>query len=263
MIDKHPLTHPPSTQSNPITCLLTYPLTNQHLLKKKQDDKDIEESWQYESPLSDAREVLEGWEPTIQKILDKTPSPLIDWKLVYRDPLPTWISPGRRIALVGDAAHPFLPTSMQGASQAMEDGATIAVCLRKAAAAAAADKGAGIREAIAAFEALRYERVRSAQKTGEQTRDIWHKADLVAARRDPPSLRLRREAWLLNFDAETYAEANYDRTVEVLRRTGIRDTMEARDLHVVPEARNGWVEYGKGKGEGKGEGEGGGVGVAI
>ncbi len=220
----------------------------------------------------------------MQKILDLTPSPLIDWKLVYRDPLPTWISPGRRIALVGDAAHPFLPTSMQGASQALEDGATVAVCLRKAAeaAAAAADdnnnnnnnnkkdgeikdgpgpgRGLGdrIREAVAAFEALRYERVRSAQKTGEQTRDIWHKAEGLeaAARRDPLSLRLRREAWLLDFDAEAFAEANYDRTVEVLRRTGLGDTREARALHVVPEARNGWTEYAEGGG-------GGGVGVGV
>lgn len=37
-----------------------------------------------------------------------------------------------RIALLGDSAHPFLPTSAQGATQAMEDGVTIAVCLSRA-----------------------------------------------------------------------------------------------------------------------------------
>lgn len=47
---------------------------------------------------------------------------------VYREPLPKWTN--GRIALIGDAAHPHLPTSIQGASQAMEDGATIAVCLQ-------------------------------------------------------------------------------------------------------------------------------------
>ncbi|KAI5925139.1 hypothetical protein F4810DRAFT_90533 [Camillea tinctor] len=201
------------------------------------DDQDIEESWQLEAPLSDARKVLEGWDPIVQKILDKTPSPLIDWKLVYRDPLPTWISGGRRIALLGDAAHPFLPTSIQGASQAMEDGATAAVCLRRA----GADR---VQEAVAAFEALRYERVRSAQKTGEQTRDIWHKADFAAARDNPDRLRLRREAWLLDFDAEAYAEANYARTVEVLREGGGGEEamMRARKMHV-PEGRDGYLEY--------------------
>lgn len=145
----------------------------------------------------------------VQKILDATPDPLIDWKLVYREPLPTWISPKRRIALIGDAAHPFLPTSIQGASQAMEDGATIAVCLTRSG-------KAHVQEAIAAFESLRYERVRAAQKTGETTRDTWHKADWDAVKKNPESMRLKREDWLLNFDAEEYAEKNYAATVALL-----------------------------------------------
>ncbi|KAI1809014.1 putative monooxygenase [Poronia punctata] len=202
------------------------------------DEQDIEESWSFEAPLSDARKILRGWDPIVQKILDRTPSPLIDWKLVYRDPLPSWISPRRRIALIGDAAHPFLPTSMQGASQAVEDGATIAVCL--------ALSRSGVQEAVATFEAIRYERVRSAQKTGEQTRDIWHKADFDAAKKNPLSLRLRREAWLLAFDAEMYAEEKYEITARVLRENpegGIfGDTGPARVLHV-PESREGFMEY--------------------
>ena len=161
----------------------------------------------------------------VQKILDATPSPLIDWKLVYREPLPTWISPKRRIALIGDAAHPFLPTSIQGASQAMEDGATIAVCLNKGG-------KAHVQESIAAFEALRYERVRAAQKTGEQTRDMWHKADFSEVKKDPDSMRLKREPWLLDHDAEMYAEENYDATVRLLRENEKGDTMEGRKLHV-------------------------------
>ncbi|KAI3333245.1 putative monooxygenase [Ustulina deusta] len=209
------------------------------------DEQDIEESWSFEAPLSDARKVLEGWDPVVQKILDKTPSPLIDWKLVYRDPLPTWISARRRIALIGDSAHPFLPTSIQGASQAMEDGATIAVCLSRAQAAGGTESD-GVREAVATFEAIRYERVRSAQKTGEQTRDIWHRADFAAAKKDPQSLRLRREAWLLDFDAETYAEEHYEETARVLRANpdgGVfGDTEQGRKLHV-PEGKEGYLEY--------------------
>ncbi|KAI1292542.1 putative monooxygenase [Xylaria venustula] len=205
------------------------------------DEQDIEESWSFEAPLSDARKVLEGWDPVIQKILDKTPSPLIDWKLVYRDPLPTWISARRRIALIGDSAHPFLPTSIQGASQAMEDGATLAVCLSRA-----QSGGGGVQEAIATFEAIRYERVRSAQKTGEQTRDIWHKADFSAAKKDPQSLRLRREAWLLDFDAETYAEEHYEATAAMLRANPeggvVGNTELGRRLHV-PEGKEGYLEY--------------------
>jgi 2-polyprenyl-6-methoxyphenol hydroxylase-like FAD-dependent oxidoreductase len=173
------------------------------------DEADVEESWQAHAPLSDAQRILKGWDPMLQKILNATPSPLIDWKLVYRDPLPTWISPKRRIALIGDAAHPFLPTSIQGASQAMEDGATIAVCLTRC--------GKGhIPKGIAAFEALRYERVRAAQKTGEQTRDAWHKANWDEVKKNPESMKLKREAWLLDFDAEKYAEEKYAATVALL-----------------------------------------------
>jgi len=169
----------------------------------------VEESWQAHAPLSDAEKVLEGWDPVVHKILKATPDPIIDWKLVYRDPLPTWISPKRRIAVIGDAAHPFLPTSIQGASQAMEDGATIAVCLSKAG-------KAGVQEAVGAFEALRYERVLAAQKTGEKTRDQWHKANWDEAKKNPESMKLKRGSWLLRFDAEEYAEENYAATVALL-----------------------------------------------
>ena len=183
--------------------------------KSIQDDADIEESWQFETPKSDAYKVLEGWDPVVQKILDATPDPLIDWKLVYRDPLPTWISPKRRIALIGDAAHPFLPTSIQGASQAMEDGATIAVCLEKS----GKDH---VQDGVAVFEALRYDRVKEAQKTGESTRDMWHKVDWDAVKKNPESLGLKRYSWLLGHDAETYAEDNYSATLESLKPLGGR-----------------------------------------
>lgn len=188
------------------------------------DDADVKESWQAFAPRADAEKVLQGWHPTVQKILQATPDPLIDWKLVYREPLPTWISPGRRISLIGDAAHPFLPTSIQGASQAMEDGATMAVCLSEAG-------QTKVQEAVAVFEALRYERVRAAQITGEETRDMWHKADWAAVKKNPDSMKLKRWSWLLNFDAEVYAEENYAATAELLQN--LTSGMEAgRELNV-------------------------------
>ena len=53
-------------------------------------------------------EIVKDWDPRCAAILSKAPA-FVDWKLVYREPLPTWISPGARLALIGDAAHPFLP----------------------------------------------------------------------------------------------------------------------------------------------------------
>jgi 2-polyprenyl-6-methoxyphenol hydroxylase-like FAD-dependent oxidoreductase len=114
---------------------------------------------------------------------------------VYRDPLPTFISPKARIALIGDAAHPFLPTSIQGASQSIEDGVVLAACLELA-----GKTNATL--AIKAYEKIRYERVHKAQATGVKTREKWHKANWDEIANTPEAIHLTREAWLLNFDAE-------------------------------------------------------------
>ena len=67
---------------------------------------------------------------------------------VFRDPLPTWVSKKGRIVLAGDSAHPFLPTSAQGATQSMEDGVTLAVCLKRAG-------RTSVPDATRAYEAMR------------------------------------------------------------------------------------------------------------
>lgn len=83
--------------------------------------------------LDEALKVVEGWDPRVAAIIAKTPeSQLIDHKLLWRDPLPRWVSDKGRVMLIGDSAHTFLPTSIQGAGQAMEDAATIAICLQLA-----------------------------------------------------------------------------------------------------------------------------------
>ena len=132
------------------------------------DERDVEEGWSEPGDHEDACRILEGWDPAVHTIVRLTPpDKLIDWKLVYRDPLPTWISPKARTALIGDAAHPFLPTSIQGASQAMEDGACLAVCLQLAG-------KEHVSDALGAFEKIRYERVKKIQQTGVAVRDKWH-----------------------------------------------------------------------------------------
>ncbi|KAL1861104.1 hypothetical protein Plec18167_002806 [Paecilomyces lecythidis] len=162
------------------------------------DDADIDESWSFPGKLEDVYKVIEGWDPICKAIVEKTPS-LVDWKLVYRDPLPRWVSDHGRIVLLGDSAHPFLPTSAQGATQAMEDGVTLAVSLKRA------GKGrvpAGVR----AYQDIRYDRVRAVQKTGETTRDMWHKADWDKVKENPKSIEMPREDWIFKFDAEKHTE---------------------------------------------------------
>lgn len=171
------------------------------------DNADIDEDWQYPGKVEDVIQDLEGWDPLVHELVKATPKDkLVDYKLVFRDPLPTFISPIARIALIGDAAHPFLPTSIQGAAQAVEDGAVIAVCLEKG------GKG-NVSQAVRAYEKTRYERVHRAQRMGVTTREQWHKADWDAIWKDPKSLHIKRERWLLDFDPEQDAYERYDKVI--------------------------------------------------
>ncbi|KAF2184137.1 salicylate hydroxylase [Zopfia rhizophila CBS 207.26] len=175
------------------------------------DEADVEESWSAPGDIEDAVRTVEGWAPIVHTIIRATPpEKLVDWKLVFRDPLPTWVSPKARIALIGDAAHPFLPTSIQGASQAMEDGVTAAVCLELAG-------KANVPEAIRAYEKIRYGRVLATQKTGVTTRDAWHKADFDYVKKNPESVKLPREKWILDFDAQQHAHDVYAEIVKSLQ----------------------------------------------
>lgn len=172
------------------------------------DDGNIEESWQFPGKPEEALTYLPGWCDVVHELVKATPpGRLIDHKLVYRDPLPTFISPKARTVLIGDAAHPFLPTSIQGASQSIEDGVVLASCLELAG-------RDNIPRALRAYEKLRYERVHKAQANGPKMRERWHKADWSQVWKKPEMIHLIREPWLLNFDAERDAYERYEWAVE-------------------------------------------------
>ncbi|KAI1841598.1 hypothetical protein JX265_004672 [Neoarthrinium moseri] len=176
------------------------------------DEADIDEDWQFPGKVEDVLKDLEGWDPLVHELVKATPADkLVDYKLVFRDPLPTFISKNARIVLIGDAAHPFLPTSIQGAAQAVEDGATIAACLDKSG-------KDNVTEGVRAYEAIRYKRVHKAQNMGVTTREQWHKADWDAIWKNPKSLHLKRDPWLLDFDPENHVYEVYDETVAKLRQ---------------------------------------------
>lgn len=80
-----------------------------------------------ESALSE----MESWSPFYKELIKGTPDDIIlIWRLMWRDPQPKCVSPLGRVVQIGDAAHPFLPTSAAGASMALEDGCTLASCLQ-------------------------------------------------------------------------------------------------------------------------------------
>ncbi|KAK3352102.1 hypothetical protein B0H65DRAFT_419616 [Neurospora tetraspora] len=188
------------------------------------DDGNIEESWQFPGKPEEALTYLEGWCPVVRELVKATPpGRLIDHKLVYREPLPTFVSPKGRTALIGDAAHPFLPTSIQGASQSIEDGTVVAACLELSC--RSSGKGEMAKENVAptalkAYEKLRYERVHRAQAMGPKTREQWHKANWDGPDgvwNNPERIWLMREEWLLGFDAEGDAYGRWPSIVKELQ----------------------------------------------
>lgn len=93
----------------------------------------------------------------------------------------------------------------------MEDGVTLAITLEKAG-------KENVQLGIRAYEAIRYDRVHRAQQTGITTREQWHKADWDKIWKDPKSLHLKRDAWLLDFDAETHAYEVVDDVLKKLKQ---------------------------------------------
>ena len=167
------------------------------------DHYTVQESWSFPGKREDVLRNIEGWDPRLRAVVAATPSDkLIDWKLLWRDPVRQWVSSGGRIAVAGDAAHPFLPSSGNGASQAIEDATTIANAL------ALAGKS-DVPLALQAFMKLRYERVTLAQKNGFETRHRWHKTDWKAFARDPDSINLPQPDWLYAHDAEKYTKERW------------------------------------------------------
>ncbi|GME43896.1 FAD/NAD(P)-binding domain-containing protein [Neofusicoccum parvum] len=148
-----------------VTCLRDGKWINAVLTHK--DDADIDEGWSFPGKKSDILPLIKDWDPGFRRIWEKMEEKnILDWKLVYRPCLKKWVTDSGKVAIMGDAAHPFVPTSVQGASQAMEDGATIAKCLAKA--------NGDVPLALHTFFELRYEHVAKAQGMGLSQREKWH-----------------------------------------------------------------------------------------
>jgi salicylate hydroxylase len=88
------------------------------LTRKLSHEKDLEitESWFQEGDLNEVWKCIQGLDERIAAAIRKTPR-CLDWKICYRDPLPTWVSLSHKVVLLGDSCHTHLPTSAQGASQ--------------------------------------------------------------------------------------------------------------------------------------------------
>lgn len=132
------------------------------------DDGDVPESWFQPGDMNEVRRLVVDLDPRIRDAIRSTER-CLDWKICYRKPLSTWVSPkSHRIVLLGDSCHAHLPTSAQGASQACESAGVLAVCL------GLVPSRDQVRVATRVYEKLRFPRTRVSQTHGEDLRDRWH-----------------------------------------------------------------------------------------
>ena len=174
------------------------------------DNGTAEESWSAPVPTSRFVEALKevpGWDPVLPELVKQIPEGKgIDWRLMWRDPQPKWTSDSGRILQLGDAAHSFLPTSGNGATQGVEDALSLAACIAKA--------GPGnVAKATKVHNLLRYERASTLQKKGFTRRQDFHHAfDDAGKFRKDVDLRavITTGKWLWQHDPSAYATENYE-----------------------------------------------------
>lgn len=132
------------------------------------------------------REYFAGWAPDVRRLTETTGEVIRHDVWVLARPLPRYT--GGRVVLLGDAAHPMLPTLGQGANSAMEDAVSLGLLVRA---------GDHLPTGLAKYEKARYRRTqklvnRSAwmARTGAHLgRGQWLRNALL--KRTPPRAALR------------------------------------------------------------------------
>ncbi|KAG2145435.1 uncharacterized protein EDB93DRAFT_1241107 [Suillus bovinus] len=128
------------------------------------------ESWTAGGNVERMREFYKGWNSSIQKLLALIPTTL-DWKLMVRDPLPSWIHKDGKLALLGDSCHPMLPYRAQGSAMAIEDAAVLGNLFSHC-----SDRSQ-ITPLLYAYQSIRYDRATATQTSSNLNRFIFHKPD--------------------------------------------------------------------------------------
>ncbi|KAM0820863.1 putative FAD-binding domain-containing protein [Seiridium cardinale] len=152
------------------------------------------------------------WAPMFKELVKLTPSnTIINFELFWRNPQPSWASPGGRLVQIGDAAHSFLPASSNGATQAIEDSVSIASCLQLGG-------KENIAQSVRAHVRFRFTRVSCAQKLGFSNAELLQDTDWSKVKLDPRRAQPKLPSWVWSHDPEKYAYENYNKVLDSMRK---------------------------------------------
>lgn len=174
---------------------------------------------------------IPGWPEVANRVIRSTPRDrLHDFKLMWRDPQPCWVSPSGRVVQLGDAAHTFLPSSGNGATQGIEDAISLATCLQLAGkdnlpwATQVHNKLRYANETVIFIKmdsaylhpaVHRFERVACLQKLGIVNHEARHLSANGDAKQAARPIGLLA-AWIWKHNPEQYAVENYNKALEHL-----------------------------------------------
>ncbi|GAA5948540.1 hypothetical protein JCM3765_004916 [Sporobolomyces pararoseus] len=133
----------------------------------KDFDSSSSTNWRSSVPIQTVLQRLSGWDPTLQKAISKFPK-ATHWTIVEGEVAANWVSKGGKITFAGDAVHPLIPSSIQGATMAIEDAETLAQCLSLA-----GGRPEGVKLALKVYEKLRQPRVQEAARLGRKQAMIY------------------------------------------------------------------------------------------
>jgi salicylate hydroxylase len=139
----------------------------------------VEESWSVPSSRDELIAAKAGWNEALLGMFAHVEH-VFKWGIYDRDPRPQWTS--GRVTLLGDAAHPTMPTLAQGANMAIEDGYVLARALAQ---------HDDVDTALAAYVAAR--QPRTARVT------LQSRQQFANNRKVPPPPFLDR-SWIFSFD---------------------------------------------------------------
>lgn len=145
-LDKQNLLFTYPCRDNQVLNLVLFHNTNKH-----QEDAD---DWNSEASVEDALKVLERYHPVWHSLISKADVMKV-YTVGYRAECPRLVR-GKAI-VIGDAAHPMLPTYAQGGAMALEDAASLEVLL------AGMKAGESLGNRLRIFEQLRLPRCATTQ----------------------------------------------------------------------------------------------------